>query len=440
MAKPIVCRPLFQSFVSILMKNLWLKTSLALAVSAISTHSLGNGIAINEQSVSGMGTSFAGRASSATDASVLYGNPAGLSKLDRAQVTGGLAVIDAKVDIDDTSDETADGDMVPFAAVPFGYYASPIDDKWSWGLGFYVPYALVSDYEKSFGGRYKGLTSKVEVVTLQPTLSYKINDRVSVGFGPTINKIKGTLINRLDNSAVGGTGEAKLGIKGDDVGYGFNAGVMVDVTDQLTWGLTYHSKVDYTLEGRTKVSGGTGLVGLFNGRYDATLDFTTPESVDTSFAYQLDDKWTLFAGATWTRWSRLEAITVENEGTPLNLLGEVSEELKWHDTWSYAIGASYQLTPQWVLRTGLALDPSPAENAHRTVRIPVGNRKVFSVGAGWSPSDDLTIDVAYSYLKEDPAKVNQEATELAGVDIAPGYSAEYNNSAHGLGVQATYRF
>ena len=117
-----------------------------------------------------------------------------------------------------------------------------------------MPYALISDYEKSFGGRFKGQYSKVEVVTLQPTISYEISDRVSVGFGPTINKIKGKLVNKLDNSAAFGTGETKVGIKGDDVGYGFNAGVMVDVTDQLTWGLTYHSKVDYTLEGRTRIS------------------------------------------------------------------------------------------------------------------------------------------------------------------------------------------
>lgn len=427
------------------MKKLWLKTSLALAVGAVSTHSLGNGIAINEQSVSGMGTSFAGRASAVNDASILFGNPAGLSKLERPEVVGGFGLVKANVDIDDASAETHKGDMVPLTPVPFAYYASPIDEKFSWGLGLYVPYALISDYEKSFGGRFKGQYSKVEVVTLQPTLSYQINDRVSVGFGPTINKIKGKLVNKLDNSAALGTGETKVGIKGDDVAYGFNVGMMVDVTDSLTWGLTYHSKVDYTLEGRTRITNGSGpIFSQFNGDYDASLDFTTPETIDTSVTYKLDDQWTLYAGTTFTRWSRLQEIVVENEGTPSLLgmqpIGEVSEELKWHNTWSYAIGASYQLNPQWVLRTGLAIDPSPAENEHRSVRIPVGNRKVFSVGAGWSPNPDLTIDVAYSYLQESSAKVNQASKELAGAEIAPGFSAEYNNSAHGLGLQATYRF
>ena len=368
-----------------------------------------------------------------------------MSKLERPEVVGGFGLVKANVDIDDASAETHKGDMVPLTPVPFAYYASPIDEKFSWGLGLYVPYALISDYEKSFGGRFKGQYSKVEVVTLQPTLSYQINDRVSVGFGPTINKIKGKLVNKLDNSAAFGTGETKVGIKGDDVAYGFNVGLMVDVTDSLTWGLTYHSKVDYTLEGRTRITNGSGRIfSQFNGDYDASLDFTTPETIDTSVTYKLDDQWTLYAGTTFTRWSRLQEIVVENEGTPSLLgmqpIGEVSEELKWHNTWSYAIGASYQLNPQWVLRTGLAIDPSPAENEHRSVRIPVGNRKVFSVGAGWSPNPDLTIDVAYSYLQESSAKVNQASKELAGAEIAPGFSAEYNNSAHGLGLQATYRF
>ncbi len=114
-----------------------------------------------------------------------------------------------------------------------------------------------------------------------------------------------------------GTGETKVGIKGDDVAYGFNVGLMVDVTDSLTWGLTYHSKVDYTLEGRTRITNGSGpIFSQFNGDYDASLDFTTPETIDTSVTYKLDDQWTLYAGTTFTRWSRLQEIVVENEGTP----------------------------------------------------------------------------------------------------------------------------
>ncbi|QEU02564.1 OmpP1/FadL family transporter [Pseudomonas oryzihabitans] len=430
-------------------------TLLALAVSSASGYALANGLAINEQSVSGMGTSFAGRSSSAQDASTIYGNPAGMSRLGREVSLGG-AYIHAKIDIKDASGRYAngqavqgsnDGDMVPNSVVPFGYFVTPVDDRLHFGLGVYVPYALISNYEHAFQGRYQGQASKVEVITIQPTVSYKITDKVSIGFGPTINRIEGKLNSNLTAGAFGG-GDAQVKIDGDDTAYGYNVGVLADLTDDLTFGLTYHSKVSYKLKGHTEVSGAgsanptfNALLGRLNGKYDGSLNLTLPESTDASFTYRMNNDWTLYAGATWTRWSRLQAITVENEGTPTlpapigNRLGEVTEEFNWKDTWSYAVGAAYQLNPQWVLRAGMALDPSPVDNADRNVRVPVGDRKTFSLGAGWSPTKEMTIDVAYAYLWEDNVKVNRAPDALRG-----GYSAKYDNSAHGLGAQLTYRF
>ena len=74
---------------------------LALTLSALlaSNQLLAAGFAINEQSVSAMGTAFAGRSSSALDASTVYGNPAGMSYL-KEQVSGGMALISAGSDID----------------------------------------------------------------------------------------------------------------------------------------------------------------------------------------------------------------------------------------------------------------------------------------------------------------------------------------------------
>ena len=410
-------------------KSAWFKTTLAVTVAAVSSHSLANGLSINEQSASSMGTGFAGRSSSALDASTLFGNPAGMSKLERAEISGGFAVIDASTDISGgyNGRGTNDGAMVPLAAIPFGYYVRPVTEKMHFGLGLYAPFGVISDYEDGFAARNHGLYSKVQVVTLQPTLSYQFTDRVSVGFGPTINKIDGKLTN---NPSVAGS-ELEVNIKGDDIGYGFNVGVLVDVTDKLAWGLTYHSKVEYELEGRTRVSGAPTFLPV-NGSYDATLDFTSPESVDTSITYQLDDKWTLHAGTTWTRWSQLQEIVVENQGVPAfatERFGSIDEELSWSDTWSFAFGASYQLNPQWVLRTGFALDESPTTDADRTVRIPVGDRKILSVGAGWNATENLTVDVAYAYLREDQSEVNYD-----------DYNARFRNTAHGLSAQVTHRF
>ncbi|AKX60383.1 Long-chain fatty acid transport protein [Thiopseudomonas alkaliphila] len=441
----------------------FLRTTLAISLAAASTYTLANGLAINEQSASGAGTAYAGRASSALDASTIYGNPAGLSKLKGTQVSGGMAAVHANVDIKQTGGTARGsnkGDMVPFAAVPFGYFATEIDENWAFGLGVYVPFGVISDYEKGFAGRSQGLYSEVRVITMQPTISYKFNDRIAVGFGPTINRIDGELTRNVnfDNVATAAQlsglpfrpdlPEGKSKVKGDDMGYGYNLGVMIDLSDRTTWGLTYHSKVKYKLKGDITISGVKQdprypLLPLpENGKFKGSLDFTTPESIDTSVTHKLNDQWTVHAGATWTRWSRLENIE------PISKYGEVDtssskEELKWADTWSFSAGAEYQLNPTVALRAGLAWDESPTNNKYRNVRIPVSDRMIFGMGVGWKATDNLTVDAAYAYIKEREGKVNREETFLSAngkPSTHQSYSAKYKNSAHGLTASATYRF
>lgn len=410
------------------------KTCLSLALASAASHGVASGFAINEQSVSSMGTAFAGRSSSADDASTVFGNPAGMARLKREQVSAGIALIHAKTDIDNASGSTRgsnDGDMVPFIGAPMGYYVKPLDDNWSFGLGLYVPFGLVTDYERNFQGRYHGDRSEVRVITLQPTLSYRVNEQLSIGFGPTINRIDGELTSAVNNP-IPGAGDGKVEIKGDDTALGYNLGVLFELSPQTRFGLTYHSKVDYRLKGDTKVSGPGFVIGSSAGSYDASLELTTPESVDLSVTHELNADWTLYAGSTWTRWSRLEEIRADNKGVG-GLLGgaltSISEPQNWHDTWAHAVGAAYKLNRQWTLRAGLAVDQSPTNNADRSPRIPSGDRTILSLGAAWSPNEDMTVDLAYSYLMEDDADIERD-----------DYRSTYKNTAHGLGTQVTYRF
>ncbi|WPO98948.1 outer membrane protein transport protein [Pseudomonas sp. HR96] len=423
------------------MKKIMLKSTISLAVAMASSQIFAGGFAINEQSISGMGTGFAGRSSSADDASTVYGNPAGMSRLKSEQVSIGAAVLDAKTNIrgSGTFGGSTDGDMVPFIAVPMGYYVKPLSDQWAVGVGFYAPFGLVTDYESGFTGRYFANKSKVSVVTFQPTVSYAFNDKVSIGIGPTFNRIDGELTADTLNAATPGRNDGSVKIKGDDTAVGFNAGLLVQATDSTRLGLTYHSKVSYNLDGHTKIQG-TGFSVFSGSKYDASLSIDTPESVDFSVTHQLNADWTLYAGSTWTRWSRLQQITVNNSGVPVQLggsagpIGTISEPQNWHDTWSHAIGAAYQLNKQWVLRTGFSVDQSPTNNTDRSPRIPTGDRKAISFGAGFTPVDNITIDLAVSYLKEEDTSVNLASATKGALN------ADYKNSAWGFGSAVTYRF
>ncbi|GGH95945.1 Long-chain fatty acid transport protein [Pseudomonas fluvialis] len=402
---------------------------LAVAVASASGSLLAAGFALNEQSVSAMGTSFAGRSSSANDATTVYGNPAGMALLKGEQASVGAAVILAKTRIDDTSATAPmggalagsnDGDMVPFTGVPMGFYVNPLNEQWTFGLGFYVPYGMITEYEKGFQGRFFGDYSEVNVVTLQPTLSYRVNDYLSLGFGPTFNRVEG----RLETAALVDNG--RIVIEGDDTAVGFNAGLLLELSERTRLGVTYHSMVDYRLEGKTSVS---GIPAPVNGDYQTTLDLRTPEMIDSSITHQLNDRWTVYAGAAWTRWSRLQTIK------PVSAFPVALEEKQhWNNSWSYATGVSYALSKELTLRSGIAFDQSPTNNHERSPRIPSGDRVAISFGLGWTLSEQMSLDLAYSYLREEDTDIHLEKPRKGS------YSAVYKNSAHGLGAQLNYFF
>src|SRR5690625_4862207 len=170
-----------------------LATALALLLCGSSNATLGAGFALNEQSATTLGRALAGRASSAEDATTLFGNPAGMARLKHGQVVLGAAVIDARSSIRQASahiewvglpiDGSNKGDMVPTSTVPWLTDRQPLDERWAVGVGLYAPFGLSTDYEHSFQGRYQGLKSEVQVITLQPTVSYRIDPHWSVGVG-----------------------------------------------------------------------------------------------------------------------------------------------------------------------------------------------------------------------------------------------------------------
>ncbi|RMO20925.1 putative Outer membrane protein P1 [Pseudomonas cichorii] len=421
-----------------------LKTSLGLTAALVSTQLLAGGFARTEQSVSGMGIGQAGRASAAEDASTVYGNPAGMARLEGQQITAGAVFIDASTDISHVSGRSSgsnDGDMVPFSSVPFGFYTWKLDEHWAFGFGAYAPFGLSTDYENGFQGRMFASKSDIKVVTLQPTVSYAFNDRLSIGFGPTLNRIAGSLESDITLSPA--LADTAVKVKGEDTALGFNAGVLFDATDTTRVGLTYHSRVDYKLDCHTQVATGAGTPSLLlaSNRYDCTLKVTTPESYDFSVTQELSDAWKLYASATWTGWSSLQDLSLRNQ--PISaaqggslasaLTGSIQEGLNWHDTWAYAIGTDYRLNPQWVLRTGLMFDQSPTSNTNRSPRTPTGDRRIFSMGVGYDVTPQLTIDLAYSYLRE-------ESVDVSRANALGSYSATYQSDASLFGVGATYRF
>ncbi|PMR71017.1 OmpP1/FadL family transporter [Halomonas heilongjiangensis] len=443
------------------MHNKFNKLSIAVAIAAAAFASQANagGYQVNEQSVSGQGYGHAGRSSNVNDATIVFGNPAGMSFLDRAQVTAGGTYLNVKSDIKNVEAQrtldagvaqggapigmqvpigdipgTSDGDMVPGTLVPFAFYAQPLNDRLAFGFGVYAPFGSKTDYEDGFQGRYFGDYTEVRVISAQPTLSYRFNDQWSVGAGITYNRVDGELRRQLPTEpGFNPENDIDARVEGDDEAWGYNLGVIYQPVPETSLGLTYRSKVDYTLTGDFRATDPAGNVVMAD---DASLDLTTPETVNFSITQQMSDNLKLMAGASWTRWSHFERILVTgSQGQDIT-----REEQNYSNAWAFAVGGEYRLNPQLALRAGVTIDNTPTDDEFRSVRIPSDDRRIFSIGAGWTPIPDLTVDVAYSYLTERGTRVSQERSDqLQGIGGAT-YSADYKNEAHGFGAQLTYRF
>ena len=303
-------------------KQLIVAAASALMVSA-AVEALASGYALNEQSVSSMGTAYAGRAASALDASTVYSNPAGMSYLSDAELVGGISLIQASTEISDASacqpklsvdglfnscsgaplsdvvNGTNDGDMVPTSFVPFGYYVMPVNDRLTAGFGVYAPSGVSAEYEASYMGRYFARTSDLKTVNFQPTVSYKINRDFSVGGGVYASYVTGTLSQAINPLSLEGIadilqipesvtykGDGYGEVEGDAWGFGYNIGAIYQVTEPLRLGVTYHSKVDYSILGDYTTTypdyeSSPGVVSPGGEvTQNAALNVSTPDSLD----------------------------------------------------------------------------------------------------------------------------------------------------------------
>ncbi len=404
----------------------------------------GAGFSLNEQSARTLAQAFAGRVSDADNASTLASNPAGMSFLEQAEVSAGFSFIDAHSDISHAISTTAgldvrgsnDGDMIPFSTVPFGYYVQPLNDHWAAGIGIYAPFGLTTDYESEFQGRYFGTRSDIQAVTLQPSISYKFDNGLALGLGITYNRFDGELQKKIFIAPTLDDINAK--VSGDDAAWGYNIGVLYQLNEYTRVGLTYYSKVDYTLKGRTSLSNLPAILGGSSVRYGASLDIETPDRIDVGITHKLTPKLTLHADISRTDWSTLEEIRVENHGAPA-ALAESVEPLDWKAAMFYSVGLSYQIDPQWRIRGGIGYDEQPIPDSTRSVRLPAGDRTLFGIGATWTPLQNLDVDAAFMYIQEETVRVDQQESALI-TGLPVGYDAKYSTSVNLLSLQASWKF
>lgn len=390
------------------------------------------GFALIEQSASGMGNAFAGAAAVAEDPSTLFFNPAGMTHLQGRQFTAALHAIRPTAHFENDGSSAGlgrplgsdGGDMGSLAFIPNLYYSMEVSPDMWLGLGINSPFGLKTDYRRDWIGRFQADKSSLQTLNINPSIAFKVNDRLSLGAGVSAMKINAELTRAVNQVAAEST---PVKITGDDWGYGYNLGALLQLTDDTRLGLAWRSKVEQHIDGH--VSFPTALAALNGG---VKADLTLPETFSVSTFTHLNERWDLLLDATWTRWSRFKELRiVRDSGATL-----ASTQENWHNTLRYSIGVNYRYSPAWKWRAGLAYDNEAIQNDYRTARIPGNDRTWVSLGASWTLSPASSADFGYAHLFIQDASIDDDQTASFNGLLKGKYSGHVDI----LSAQYTYRF
>lgn len=408
-----------------------------------------SGFALIEQNGSGLGNAFAGGAASAEDASTIFYNPAGMSRLPGQQLTMAASLIRPSATFSGTSSAIAlqtagadmGGDAGKWAAVPNAYWAQELNAQTRIGVGINAPFGLETNYSPTWMGRFQAVSSKLQTVNINPSIAYQVSERLSVGAGLNYQRVDGTLSSAINYSAAAGgaLGANKEGIStltGSDAAWGYNFGLLFQASPQTRIGAAYRSRIKYNLSGNVTFANRPAALAAALPDGAVNLAITMPDNFSMSVFHQLNERWEIMADATWTGWSVFKELRVlRATGAQLSLTPE-----NWRDTWRISAGATYHYSPQWLARVGVAFDQAPVSDPYRTVRIPDADRTWVSVGGQYSFDKQSALDFGYAHLFVKNAAFNQNAatnTDLAGKGYLLGSSS---NSVDILSVQYRHSF
>ena len=420
-----------------------------------------------ENSPAGMGNAFAGGAAIAEDASTVWYNPAGMTRLSGSQFVAGGYYIKPSLKFDRDSASTTPalggvaisggdgGDAGEAAFIPNFYYSQVLTQQWSFGIGVNAPFGLATDYDGDWVGRYHADRSEIKTVNVNPSVAYKIDDRLSVGVGINYQKLDAELSQAVDFGSIctasgaggvcgppaGNDGKAK--VTADDDAWGYNLGLLWQLTADTRLGFAFRSELDYGLSGKFDITAPANvpapiLVGGGLVDSDVKSDVTLPATLSLSGYHQLGDGWAIMGDITRTYWSDLDELRIEFDSTQ----DDSVVTLKLKDVNRYSLGVAYT-SNAWTYRAGIALDKTPSTDAElRTPRLPDEDRTWLAFGAGYRLSDTLSFDVAYTYIKVDDASISKVAgTDPNGEDFFRGNLAgDYEATTQILSGQVNWKF
>jgi long-chain fatty acid transport protein len=386
--------------------NKTLRKSMIAAAIAVPALANAGGLYLYEIGTGDLGFAGAGTAARAEDASTVYANPAGMTRLAGNQFTvAGQALYgDAEFKLDGTGALKGGNPGNSIGWMPGGsaFYSHSISDRLKVGVGFYGNYGLAEKFGSQWAGRHLIDQTVLMAGTLQPTVAYRIDDQWSLGAGLTANY--GYF--KLQRVEILGTGR-KFDAQDHDWQFGARLGVMFEPSKTTRFGVVWTSEIEYDFDVDLTIRG--VIPGVFR-TFPTKIKTYAPQQLMASGYHQLNDRWAITGNLGWQEWSRFAKSSAEAFGNT------VTSSLQVQDTWHAAFGAQYQYSAKAKISAGVAYDSSMYDHQSQTsFALPNGATWRFGTGVQYvlTPQSDLGLAIEYA---------RSDSSSVPGTALSGGYN------------------
>ena len=428
-------------------KTLFNKTALAVAVALVSTSAWSAGFQLNEFSSSGLGRAYSGEGAIADDAGNASRNPALIMMFDRPTFSAGGVDITGR---SPTGASLNSDNIAPTAWVPNMHFVAPINDQFGWGASVTSNYGLATEFGDNYAAGAFGGKTDLETLNLNLSGAYRLDSHWSfgVGFDAVYAKAKieryagdlgkvvagsGALPPALARQVAGIPADTQIAyLKGDEWGFGWNAGILYELDKNNRYGFTYRSEVKIDFDGDYKSSlpsaynqilGNFGLpMGTNGSTTGGSLSLHLPEMWELSGYNKVAPQWAIHYSLTYTSWSQFQELKATNsKGDTLFYKDE-----SFRDAYRIALGTTYYMDDNWTFRTGIAFDDSPVPADKRSISIPDQDRFWLSAGATYAFNKDASIDAGISYMHGQKVSFKEGPYEFSSEGKAWLYGMNFN--------------
>jgi len=392
------------------------------------------GLLLYEVGTADVGLASAGYTARAQDASTVFTNPAGMTRLDGSQLTLGGQVLYGDVTFSigpATSPELGSNDGgYPIGWFPGGgmFYSYSVSPDLKVGFAGTGNFGLALKYDDNWVGRYYVQSATLIGMSFLPSIAYRVSPELSLG--GSLNVMYGYLKNQLAVNNLVGT-DGQLSLNAHKWGVGANLGLLYQPSAATRFGFVWNSQVDLGFTAPTQFSNLSPALqkllddrGLLNTNLD--LGIKVPQGVNASFFHQIDDQWAALGSVGWQQWSRFGDVEVTvNSNDPRSL----TANLNFKDTWHVAGGAQYRPGGgPWLWNFGVAYDSEFQDSSNISPTLPANAAWRFGVGAQKDESKTFNWGWSVEYVYGGNLDVNKTGSVPVALGGRGNLVGSYDNS------------